>query len=74
MFSGIFVAVVNGSGQLKIQMYACLFSPILYLVCFFLFTKVFDCGILSVIMAAIIANYNGLILAPMQCKSMLKKI
>ena len=73
MFSGIFIAVVNGSGQLKIQMYACLFSPILYLACFFLFTKVFDCGILSVIMAAIIANYNGLILAPMQCKRMLKK-
>ena len=73
MFSGIFIAVVNGSGQLKIQMYACLFSPILYLVCFFLFTKVFDCGILSVIMAAIIANYNGLILAPMQCKIILKK-
>lgn len=72
MFGGIFVAVINGSGKLKIQMFACLFSPIVYLGCFFLFTNVFQWGIFSVIIAAIIANFNGLILAPLQCWSIIR--
>lgn len=72
MFSGIFVAVINGTGKLKIQVYACVVSPIVYLACFYLFTKSFEWGIYSVIVASIIANFNGLILAPLQCRSILR--
>lgn len=71
MFSGIFVAVINGSGQLRIQMYACLISPWVYLCCFFLCSKVLDYGIYSVVIAAIVANFNGIILAPIQCRHLL---
>lgn len=71
MFGGIFIAVVNGSGQLKIQMYACLISPIVYLCCFFLCTKAFNWGIYSVIIASIVANFNGIVLAPIQCRKMI---
>ena len=72
MFGGIFIAVVNGSGQLKMQMYACLISPFVYLGCFFLCAKLFNLGIYSVIIAAIIANFNGIVLAPIQCRKMIK--
>lgn len=71
MFGGIFIAVVNGSGQLKIQMYACLISPIVYLCCFFLCAKAFNWGIYSVIIASIVANFNGIVLAPIQCRKMI---
>ena len=71
MFGGIFIAVVNGSGQLKIQMYACLISPIVYLSCFFLCTKAFNWGIYSVIIASVVANFNGIVLAPIQCRQMI---
>lgn len=73
MFGGIFVAVINGSGKLKVQMYACMISPFIYLGCFFLCTDVLQWGIYSVIIAAIIANFNGLLLAPLQCKSLIHK-
>lgn len=71
MISGIFVAVVNGSGKLKVQMYACVVSPIIYLGIFFLCASYLNIGVYSIIIASIIANYNGLILAPIQCRKML---
>lgn len=73
MFSGIFVAVINGTGQLKIQMYACVVSPLVYLASFFILTRVLKFGIYSIIVASIVANYNGLILAPIQTYRFLKK-
>ena len=73
MYSGIFVNVLNGCGRLKVQMYACLISPFVYLACFFICSKALDLGIFSVIIASIIANFNGVILAPIQCRRMLKR-
>lgn len=73
MFSNIFVFVLNGIGKLKVQTYACLFSPIVYLAVFFLCTEEFKLGIYSVIIAAILANFNGLIFAPIQCYNFLQK-
>lgn len=72
MYGGIFVTVLNGCGQLKVQMYACLVSPFVYIGCFFLCTNIFNWGIYSIIVAAIIANFNGTILAPIQCWKMIK--
>jgi len=73
MFGTIFVMIVNGSGQLKIQMYASLVSPFVFVGIFFICAKVFEVGIISVLIAAIVSNFNGLILAPVQCRNMLKK-
>lgn len=71
MFGNLFVSIINGSGKLKIQTYASLISPIIFIGSFFLFAKVLHIGTVSVILAAIISNFNGLILAPIQCKKML---
>lgn len=74
MFGGVFVNILNGCGILKLQMYSCLISPFIYLSTFFLCAKTFNIGIYSVVVAAIIANFNGILLAPIQCRHLLKKL
>lgn len=73
MFGSVYVNILNGLGILKVQMYACIISPILYLGIFFLCAKILNFGIYSVIIASIIANYNGLLLAPIQCHKVLNQ-
>lgn len=71
MFGGIFVAVINGSGHLKVQTYASFISPFVFIGLCALFIYL-DMGIYSVLIAALISNFNGLILAPIQCHGLLK--
>ena len=70
MFSNLYVSILNGAGVLKTQMLACTISPILYLLIFYA-CKYFQLGIYSVIIASVLANFNGLILAPIQCYKLL---
>lgn len=71
MFSNIFVSVLNGASILKTQTIACIISPIVFLaVCMFLISEGFK--VESIMIAAIIANFNGLILAPIQYKIFIK--
>lgn len=72
MFGSIFVLVINGSGKLKIQTYASMISPFIFLLCCWLFIKI-KLPIYGILIAAIISNFNGLILAPIQCYKMLRK-
>lgn len=72
MFSGIYVNVLNGAGKLKIQSIACMFSPIVFLFSFYFFRKL-ELGVSAILIASIIANFNGLILAPLQYRRLLKK-
>lgn len=72
MYGGIFISILNGCGILKVQMYACIISPFIYLSVFFLCTKSLNIGIYSIIIASIIANFNGLLLAPIQCRHLLQ--
>ena len=72
MFGSIFVNVLNGAGVLKVQTIACVFSPFLFIgLCMFLIRCGF--GVKSILIASIVANFNGLILAPVQCYSYLRK-
>lgn len=65
MFSTIYVSVLNGASILKIQSIMCLFSPIIFLtVCFVLMHL--GLGVESILIASIVANINGLIVAPIQ--------
>lgn len=72
MFGSIFVMIINGSGELKVQTYASLASPIVFIGCSILLIK-YGMGIESILIASIISNFNGLILAPIQCHQILKK-
>jgi len=71
MFGNLFVNIINGSGQLKIQTIASLISPFVFLaVCYVLIKQ--QIGVQAVLIAAIISNFNGLILAPLQCYYLVK--
>lgn len=65
MFGTIFVSVLNGAGILNLQTIACIFSPLLFLGLFY-FLQRSGLGVESIIISSVVANFNGLILAPIQ--------
>ena len=71
MYATVFVNVLNGAGILKVQTIACTISPFLYLGLCYLFIRL-GWGVKSVLIASIIANFNGILLAPIQCYRLLK--
>lgn len=66
MFASIFVAVLNGIGALKIQFYSSIFTSIMYLIIVLLLIRKFNFGVEAVLIASIISNVYGYILAPTQ--------
>lgn len=66
ILGSVFVFFVNGIGALKIQYLSSLISPVIFFILIILFCRVFKMGMHAIIIASIIANYNGLILAPLQ--------
>ena len=72
MFGSIFVMIINGTGELKIQTYASLISPFVFIGCSMLFIRL-GLGIEAILISSIISNFNGLILAPIQCYLTLNK-
>lgn len=71
MFSSIFVSFTNGAGALKMQAIACCISPIIFLGVYYVLLKS-NVGLVSILVAAIVANFNGIILAPIQSYNIIK--
>lgn len=72
MFSNLYVSFINGSGNLKIQTLACCISPFVFLGTYFGLMHL-GIGIISILVASIVANFNGLLLAPLQTFNILRK-
>ena len=72
MFSQLFVCVVNGTGKLKIQTIACCISPLVFLAVSAIGISS-GWGVISVIVGAIVCNFNGIILAPIQSHLILRR-
>ncbi len=71
MFGTLFVNVLNGAGILKVQTIASIISPLVFLsLCYFFMNL--GWGVKSVLVASVISNFNGLILAPIQCLHLLR--
>lgn len=66
MFGAVFVYFVNGVGALRIQFISSLISPLLFVAIVMVMSKIMNLGVISVLVASIIANFNGLVLAPLQ--------
>lgn len=66
MFAGTYVYFLNGINALRIQFWACIFSPLIYIGVAFLLIKYLNMGVYSLFIASIIANFNGYILSPLQ--------
>ena len=67
MFSTIYVDLLNGAGKLKVQAIASCVSPLVFLTVFFGLYRL-GFGIPSILIASILANFNGFLLAPIQCR------
>lgn len=72
MFGSTYVFILNGAGCLKVQSIVCAISPFVFLFVTFLLIKN-GCDLSSIIVGSIIANFNGYLVAPIQCHNLLKK-
>ena len=66
MLASLFVLVLNGSGILKLQTYASIFSPLIFIISCYIFISN-DFPLYGILISAILSNFNGLIIAPIQC-------
>ena len=73
MFGTIYVYFINGSGQLKVQTISSCVSPLFFIaLCLFLIKQHF--GVSAIIIASILSNFNGYLLAPIQSRYIVNKL
>ena len=72
-FGGIYCAVLNGIGALKIQFIASLISPFLFLAMCYILIHIFNFGVSAIVISMIAANFNGYLLAPLQYRGIFFK-
>jgi O-antigen/teichoic acid export membrane protein len=70
-FSGVFNTFINGVGKIKLQMYSAFFAAIIFIGTAIMLISVFEFGIISIVVAMILSNFYGLILAPVQYKKII---
>jgi O-antigen/teichoic acid export membrane protein len=66
IFGGKYVNFLNGISALRIQFLSSLISPFLYFAIAILLIKYYHMGVFSMFIAAVLANYNAYLLAPLQ--------
>lgn len=66
MFGAIYVNLLNGIGVVKIQYYASLVTPFLFIGLCWLMIDRWHWGVYSLFIAFVVSNVNGVILAPLQ--------
>lgn len=66
MFGNLFVNFLNGISALRIQFWCSVFSPIVYIAVAIVMIKYYNLGVQSLFIASLIANFNGIVIAPIQ--------
>ena len=67
MSTNVYVNALCGAGYLKLQMFFCVLSPILFIALCVLFIKYMGLGVWSILLSNLLANVYGVIVAPIQC-------
>ena len=65
--TSIYVNVLCGAGYLKLQMLFCIASPVVFILLCGLFIKVMHLGVWCILLANLLANVYGVLVAPLQC-------
>lgn len=73
IFGGPYVMILTGIGELKIQFYASILAPFVFLGLCYLFIKVMNWGVYSIVVASVLSNFNGFLLAPVQYAQVKKR-
>ncbi len=66
IFGSKYTSFLNGISALRLQFWASIISPILYIGLTLLFINYFEMGVYALFIASVIANFNAFILAPIQ--------
>lgn len=72
MYGSTYVNILNGMGKLKVQTIACILSPFVFICVTYLLIRM-GVGVYSIIIGAVVANFNGYLLAPVQCYKLFSK-
>ncbi|RPD94358.1 polysaccharide biosynthesis protein [Aureibaculum marinum] len=70
-FGGVYNMFINGVGKVKLQMYTSVIGAILFIVIAISLAKYTDLGVVGLVLASIISNFNGIIIAPIQYKKII---
>jgi O-antigen/teichoic acid export membrane protein len=62
----IFTTFINGIGKVKLQMYSSFMMVVIFIVMVLVLIKVFNFGIMSVVIGSIFANLYGITMGPIQ--------
>lgn len=73
MFGSKYVIFLNGISALRIQFWASVISPFMYIGVAILLIHYYHLGVYSLFIASIIANFNSYILAPLQYNQVINK-
>ncbi|WP_405199946.1 MATE family efflux transporter [Christiangramia sp. LLG6405-1] len=66
IFGSKYVSFLNGISALRIQFWASILSPFIFIALVLVFIKYFEMGVYSLFVASVIANFNAFIIAPLQ--------
>ena len=72
-FSSIFIMLINGIGDIKLQMIVNVIGMFLFIPLSYFLAKVIDLGIIGIIISTIICSGYGFIVAPLQVRRILQK-
>ncbi len=73
MYGAKYVYFLNGISALRIQFFASIISPFLYILTVMTLVKWFKLGVHSLFISSVIASFNGFILAPLQYHMIMRK-
>jgi O-antigen/teichoic acid export membrane protein len=73
IFASKYVFFLNGINALRIQFYASIISPFIYIAAAIILIQFYNMGVYSLFIASIIANFNGYILSPLQYHLIINK-
>lgn len=71
MFASIFVNVINGIGALRVQFYSSIITSVGFILLVLFFILVLELPVWSIILASIISNVYGYLIAPIQLYNIL---
>ncbi|HMI01443.1 MAG TPA: MATE family efflux transporter [Pedobacter sp.] len=73
IFCGKYVTFLNGISALRIQFWACIVSPFIYVAVAMVLINMYHMGVYALFIAAVVASFNGYILAPLQYYMIISK-
>jgi O-antigen/teichoic acid export membrane protein len=73
IFGAKYVSFLNGISALRIQVWACIFSPFLYVGVALILINYFHYGVYALFIASVIANFNSYLIAPLQYYNIIVK-